>query len=183
MKITTLILVLLTFIASFLLIGCEAKVKPSVSSLEFSNEIPSQESWNATITFSDSGRITGILHAGHIMVFSSKRITLLDSMITVDFYDDNMIHTSTLTARRGRVNDDTQDLEAHENVVVISDSGSTLRSESLYWTNKTKKIHTPDYVEITTPAEQIKGHGFESDRSLKNKVIYKVTGRAKTNVN
>ena len=173
------ILLVILGIALFTLNGCEGKVKPSVTSLEVGQDVPSQESWNATITFTDSGRVTGILRAGHILVYATKKITLLDSMITVDFYDDNMQHTSVLTARRGMVNDATQDLEARESVVVISDSGSTLRTESLFWTNRTQKIHTPEYVEITTPREQIQGHGFESDRSLKNRTIYKVTGQAK----
>jgi LPS export ABC transporter protein LptC len=164
-----------------LLNGCEEKVKPSVTSLEFSNDIPSQESWNATITFTDSGRVTGILRAGHILDYAMKRVTFLDSMITIDFFDDSMRHTSVLTAVQGLVNNATQDLEAHGNVIVVSDSGSTLRTESLYWTNRTQRIHTPDFVEITTPTESIQGHGFESDRSLKNRTIYKVTGRAKPN--
>jgi LPS export ABC transporter protein LptC len=159
--------------------GCEEKVKPSVTSLEFTQDIPSQESWNATITFTDSGRVTGILRAGHILDYAMKRLTLLDSMITVDFFDDSMHHTSVLTARSGTVNNATQDLEAHGNVVVVSDSGSTLRTATLFWTNRTQKIHTPEYVEITTPTEQIQGHGFESDRSLKNRTIFKVTGQAR----
>jgi len=168
--------------AGFLLLhfaGCEGKVKPPVTNLELGQEVPSQESWNATITFTDSGRVTGILRAGHIVDYAMKKLTYLDSMISVDFYDDSMRHTSVLTAQRGIVNNATQDLEAHENVVVVSDSGSTLRSESLFWTSRTQKIHTPDYVEITTPTEKIQGHGFESDRSLKNRKIFRVTGQAK----
>ena len=174
-------IVLSIMILTLFFCGCEGKVKPPVTSLDAGQEVPSQESWNATITFTDSGRITGILRAGHIQVYASKKITMLDSMVTVDFYDDQMVHTSVLTARRGMVYDMTQDLEAHENVIVVSDSGSILRTESLFWTNRTQKIHTPEYVEITTPTEQIQGQGFESDRSLKNRIIYKVTGRAKTN--
>lgn len=174
-----MILSLFLGVSLFLFGGCEGKIKPSVTSLEMGQDVPSQESWNATITFTDSGRVTGILRAGHILDYALKRITYLDSTITVDFYDDSMHHTSVLTARRGIVNNATQDLEAHENVVVVSDSGSTLRTESLFWTSRTQKIHTPEFVEITTPMERIQGHGFESDRSLKNRKIFKVTGQAK----
>jgi LPS export ABC transporter protein LptC len=161
--------------------GCEEKIKPSISSVTIGQNIPTQESWNATITFTDSGRVTGILRAGHIAMFSDKRLTLLDSNIVVDFYDEYGQHTSSLTARQGKVNDITNDFEAHQNVVVISDSGTTLRTEDLYWNNQTQKIFTPAYVEITSPKEQLQGHGFESDKSLKHYTIYKVTGQAKTN--
>ncbi len=167
-------------ISSLILVGCEEKVKPAVTSFGMNKDIPSQESWNATITFTDSGRVTGILRAGHIMVLDDKNITLMDSDIKVDFYDENQNHTSVLTAKRGVVNDITHDFEAHENVIVVNDSGTTLRTQELYWTNSTQKIHTPAYVEINSPKEQLQGQGFESDQSLVNYTIYKPTGRVKT---
>jgi len=172
---------MLLAVCSLLILGCEGKVKPSVSSSGLGQDVPSQESWNASIAFTDSGRKTGILHAGHISVFTEKKFTRLDSNITVDFYDENEKHTSVLTARRGLVNDVTHDFEAHENVLVVSDSGTTLATQELYWTNATQKIHTPAYVEITSPTEQIQGHGLVSDKSLKDYTIIKVTGKAKTN--
>lgn len=172
---------LLFLIISISLFGCEGKVKPSVTPIGPGRDVPNQESWNSTITFTDSGRVTGILRAGHIAAFSEKKITQLDSNVTVDFYDDKQQHASILTSKRGFVNDITRDFEAHENVVVVSDSGTTLRTQELYWSNATQKIHTPAYVEITSPSEQIQGHGLESDRSLKHYIIFKVTGKAKTN--
>jgi LPS export ABC transporter protein LptC len=83
-----------------------------------------------------------------------------------------------MTARRGIVNDATRDLEAYENVVVISDSGTVLRTESLFWNNLTRKVHTDAFVDITSPTEHIMGHGMESDQGLKNYRIFRVTGQA-----
>ncbi|MDI6765459.1 MAG: LPS export ABC transporter periplasmic protein LptC [Bacteroidota bacterium] len=177
----TIIIILLFALCSLLLLGCESKVKPPISSLGIGQDVPTQESWNAVITFTDSGRITAVLRAGHIAVFSEQKKTLMDSNITVDFFDENSNHTSTLTAKKGIVHDLTHDLEARENVIVVNDSGTTLRTEELYWMNKTQKIHTPAFVEITSPTEQIQGHGLESDQSLKYYTIPKVTGKAKTN--
>lgn len=168
-------------LCTLLLLGCEPKIKPPISSLGVGHDVPTQESWNAVITFTDSGRITAILKAGHIAVFYEQKKTLMDSNITVDFFDENSNRTSILTAKKGIVNDLTHDLEARENVIVVNDSGTTLRTEELYWMNKTQKIHTPAFVEITSPTEQIQGHGLESDQSLKYYTIPKVTGKAKTN--
>ncbi len=161
--------------------SCEEKIKPSISPAAISRDVPTQESWNATITFTDSGRVTGILRAGHIADFAEKKLTRLDSGITVDFYDEHQRHTSVLTAKRGVVNDFTHDFEAHENVVVVSDSGTTLRTQDLFWDNRLQKIHTPAFVDIASPTEQIQGQGFESDQSLKHYTIIQVTGQAKTN--
>lgn len=161
--------------------GCsEDRIKPSVFSSRLGGDIPTQESWNAKIVFTDSGRLTGILHAGHIAMFSQKKYTLLDSNITVDFFDQQQHHTSVLTALYGRVNDLNHDFEAHGNVVVVSDSGTTLRTDELYWSNATQRVTTPAFVDITSPTEHIQGHGFESDQGLKHYTIFKVTGQATT---
>ena len=177
MKLSSLMLLALL---SALLIACEEKTKPPIS-MGLGSDIPGQESWNANITFTDSGKVTGIVHAGHISMYPERKYTILDSNITVDFYDENERHTSTLTAKHGRVNDLTNDFEAHGNVVVVSDSGSTLKTDNLFWTNARRKIHTPDYVEIASAKEKLQGHGFESDQDLRHYIIFRVTGQAKTN--
>ena len=171
----------LVTLCSLLVFGCEGKIKPSVASVNASGGLPSQESWNATITFTDSGTVTGILRAGYIASYADKKVTFLDSSITVDFYDEYGRHSSVLTAHKGRVDDVTHNLQAEGNVVVVSDSGTTLKTEILYWDNKTQKVHSPAYVEITSPTEQLQGHGFESDRALLHYKVIRVTGQAKTN--
>jgi LPS export ABC transporter protein LptC len=170
---------LIVLLAALLLAACsEEKIKPAVASSGFGHDPPSQESWNAKILFTDSGKVTGILHAGHIAMYAMQKYTLLDSGITVDFFDQQQRHTSVLTARRGRVNDLNHDFEAHQNVVVVSDSGTILKTEDLYWNNKVQRINTPSFVDIKSPTEHIEGHGFESDQTLKHYTIFKVTGQA-----
>ena len=160
-------------------IGCEEKLKPSVIPLP-QTDLPSQESWRSTVTFSDSARVKAVLWAGHIASYSQSRVTLLDDSIHVDFYNTQGEHSSLLTARRGKVNDATQDFEAYDNVIVVSDSGTTLKTERLFWTNLEQKIHTDAFVDITSPTERIMGHGMVSDQGLKNYRIFRVTGQAVT---
>ncbi len=172
---------MLTALCSLLMISCEEKIQPSIASTGVNGDVPAQESWNAKITFTDSGRISAILRAGHIAVYENTKFTYLDSNIVIDFFDEHQRHTSMLTAQHGRVNDVTHDLEARGNVVVVSDSGTTVKTEEMYWNNTTQKVYTQAYVEVTSPKEQIQGHGFESDRELKQYKIFKVTGQATTN--
>jgi LPS export ABC transporter protein LptC len=162
-----------------LLTACEEKVRPAVAP-GMSPDIPSQESWNSTVTFTDSAHLRAVLWSGHISVYTPREYTLLDESVRVDFYNEFEQHTSVLTARRGKVNDRTRDFEAYDNVVVVSDSGTVLKTDRLFWTNATRLIHTDAFVEITSPNEQIRGHGMESDQSLKNYRIFRVTGRAVT---
>lgn len=158
--------------------GCEEKVRPSVLSGVSSEQLPSQESWNSTITFTDSGTVKAIVNAGHIYAFDNSRVTHLDSGVVVDFFDENGAHSSRLTSRQGSVDEGTSNLEAIGNVVVTSDSGTVVRTEKMFWTNATQLIHSPEFVHITSPSEDLKGTGFESDHSLRNYRIFKVTGTA-----
>jgi LPS export ABC transporter protein LptC len=160
--------------------GCEEKLKPAVTNAIVGKDLPTQESWNTTIMFTDSGKLVAILKAGHIASYAEKRYTLFDSNITVDFYDERERHTSVMTAKTGKVDDITKDLEAHGDVVVVSDSGTVLKTDELFWSNYRKKVHTQKFVDITSPTEHIQGHGFESDRGLRNYTIFRVTGQAKT---
>ena len=167
------------FVLMVCLCGCEEKIKPSVVPID-EKDIPSQESWNSTVTFTDSGKVKAILWSGHIASYTPKQFTLLSDSIHVDFFDDQEHHTSLLTARRGRVNDRTEDFAAYDNVVVVSDSGTTLKTDSLLWDNATRKIRTEAFVDIVSPTEHIMGHGMISDQGLKNYTIFKVTGQAVT---
>ena len=176
-----ILLLSLAITAAFAALSCsEEKLKPSVTSIGIGQDAPTQESWNATITFTDGGKTTAILRAGYISRFAERRSTILDSSITVDFFDDGERRTSVLTAERGKVDDATHDFEARDNVVVVSSDSTILKTDLLYWNNTTQKVHTTAYVEITSPTEQIRGHGFESDKGLKRYTIFRVTGQATT---
>lgn len=177
MKIFSKIL-LATVLSSLVFSGCEEKIKPSVTSTKLIGNPPSQESWNSRITFTQSGKLVAIVTAGHLTVYDDRKQTHLDEKIKVDFFSEEGKQTTVLTAESGIVNDLTRDLEAIGNVVVVSDEGTTLRTDQLSWTNSTQKIHTDAYVEIDSPKEKIRGHGLESDQHLKNYKILKVTGQS-----
>ncbi len=164
----------------FVINSCsDEKVKPTSINIDL-KEIPDQESWNSRVVFSDSGLIRAILNVGHIRIFQFRNETLLDNNLQIDFFDREQNHTSVLTADSGRVDDATNDLFAFGNVIVRSDSGVVLETEELIWNQAAKKITTEKFVTITSPTEQIQGYGFESDQSMKNYVIFRVSGRIET---
>lgn len=158
--------------------GCSGdnKVEPPRINLTSTDSIPSQESFNTTVTFSDSGKVKAVLTAGRIRIFSKFNYTLIDSNAKVDFYKDG-VYSSTLTGRRGKIYDATKDVEVYEDVKLVSTDGSVLTTNKLYWVNKTQRIKSDEFVHITTKTEDIQGYGFEADQNLKNYVIYKVSGQ------
>lgn len=157
-----------------MLFGCEEKLKPVPTGINPA-DTPDYESWNPEVIFSDSSKIKAVLRAGYIAYFSSAGYTLIDSGAVVDFYKEDEI-VSTLTGERGKVFDQTKDIEIIDNITVISKDGSELKSSRLYWTELTQRVSSDTFVTIKTPTEQIQGFGFESDQELKNYRIYKVTG-------
>jgi LPS export ABC transporter protein LptC len=172
-------LLLIALAAILGLTACEEKIRPSVVRIPVMDEIPTQESWNTVITFSESGRVKAILKAGHIAQYQRQQRTIMDGGVRVDFYDVQEQHSSVLTSNKAVVNDQNHDLEARENVVVVSDSGTTLRTEVLLWSNETRKIHTQEFVSVASPDETLQGEGLESDQGLKNYKIFHVTGQTR----
>ncbi|MBI5464129.1 MAG: LPS export ABC transporter periplasmic protein LptC [Ignavibacteriales bacterium] len=162
------------------LIGCEEKIKPSVLSTVDSRTLPQQESWNSRIVISDSGRVRAVVNAGYLRVFENSNLTHLSEGVTAHFFDREGQQTSVMTSSEGTVDETTNNLEAWGNVLVVSTDSTKLRSEKLYWDNVRQLIHTPEFVRIVSPKEKLQGHGLESDQSLKNYRIFRVTGEAQT---
>jgi len=160
------------------LAGCEERMKPAVEPFPEQGDIPSQESWYSKIVFSDSGIVRATVYADHIRVYEDQLVTFLDSNVVVNFYNRDGQHTSTLRADRGKVNDRTKDLEAFDNIVFKSDSGTVVTTDYLFWDNRQRQVRSDKFVTITSPKERIQGYGFEADQSLKNYTIYKVSGQA-----
>ena len=163
-----------------LLYACEEKIKPTVLFQVDSRTIPQQESWNSTVTLSDSGRVKAVINAGYIRVYETPRQTLLSDGVVVHFFNEEGKRSSVLTSKEGKVNDVNNDLEAYGNVVVVSEDSTILRTEKLFWSNSRQRVHTPEFVKISSPEERIQGRGFEAEQNLGNYRIFHVTGEAKT---
>lgn len=167
-------LILVPFL--FLYVGCDSKeVKPHIDASIIGDELPAQESWNSTVFFTDSGKTRAILYAGHLQVFNMNKETILDEGVKVEFFNNKEQKTTTLTSKRGRVDEKTNDLYAIDSVVAVNDSGIVVRTDELKWRNKDKKIVSDKFVTIDSPDEHIEGYGFESDQHLRNYVIYNIT--------
>jgi LPS export ABC transporter protein LptC len=158
-------------------VGCEERLRPPVERVVV-DEMPDQESWKSRVVFSDSGRVKAVLDANHIRVFEQRRETLLDSGLVLNFFERSGQHSSRLTAKRGKVNDQTKDLEAFDDVVFTSDSGTVVRTDYLFWDQAQKKVRSDRFVTVTSPKERLQGYGFEADQGLKNYVVYRVSGQA-----
>ena len=170
-------LVVLVFL-SVALTGCEDKIKPSVLPTINSKTIPQQESWDSHIVISDSGLVRAVIDAGYLCVYEGSQQTHMSDGVVVHFFDTQGNQTSVLTSKEAIVDESTNNLEAMGDVVVVSNDSTRLKTQHLYWDNKKQLVHTPEFVQISSPKEKLQGHGFESDQSLHNYKIFHVTGQS-----
>ena len=142
-----------------------------------SENIPDQESWHATIILTNKGKMRAKIQSGHLEKYNEKSHILLDTNVTVDFFDQDERRTSILTSDVAEIDQKTNNMIASGNVVAISDSGITLFSEILFWDSKKEKLYTDTNIMITTlENDTLFGTGFESNSNLKNWKILNPSG-------
>ena len=136
-----------------------------------------QESWGVTILLTDEGLIKAKIKSGHLEKFNEREFILLDSNVTVDFFDEDENHTSTLICNIAEVNEKSNHMKAIGNVSAISDSGITIYTDTLVWNSVDKKMSTDCKIMLTTEQKDtLYGVGFESNSDLKNWVILNPSG-------
>ncbi len=171
----------LVLLLSLFAIACGGKNSPAKIDMTYiGDDYPVQETWDAKITFSDSGRVKAILVTPYLAQYS-RQGTLerqMDSTFRVDFFDEFGNHTSFIVANRAKVHPN-NDMEAFENVLVVSDDCTRVTTEYMKWTAADKKIRSDKFVTIAKPTETLSGYGFESDQNLKNYRIFKASGQMK----
>jgi LPS export ABC transporter protein LptC len=171
---------LISLVSSLLLSSCDesekSRVKPNDSLAKGIS--PDQTGWNIEVKFVDTSFTKAILNTGRTRVFQQRMETYLDYGLKVQFFSKKSgQRVSLLTADSAIIDDKTKNMVAKGVVRVVADSsGTVLQTSALYWDNKTMKIYTTEYVQITTRTETIQGYGFESDQNLTNYKIYKVSG-------
>ncbi|MFQ6678262.1 MAG: LPS export ABC transporter periplasmic protein LptC [Fidelibacterota bacterium] len=141
------------------------------------NGLPDQESWKVTITLTENGITRSIVRSGHLEKFDEKQFIILDQQVDADFYDEEEKHTTNLNSSKAEIEEGNDFMRAMENVVVVSDSGVTLYTDTLVWDSKEEVIYTDDNVMLTTEkGDTLYGSGFESDISMENWRILKPSG-------
>ena len=156
-------------------IGCEvSEVKRSGESRE---GLPDAESWNATITLTNEGAKRAVIRSGHLEKYNERQYILLDKNVDADFFNEEEVYTTNLKSKVAEIEEDRDYLIAIGDVVVVSDSGVTLFTDTLSWDNVKERVFTDDRVTfITQQQHTLYGIGFESDVELNNWKILKPTG-------
>lgn len=138
---------------------------------------PDAESWDAVITLTNKGAKRGVIRSGHLEKYNENEFILLDQNIDADFFNKEEVFTTNLKSLVAEIDEEEDFLVAIGNVVVVTDSGVTLFTDTLSWDNQKEKVFTSDSVIfITEKKDTLYGIGFESDIELNNWKILQPTG-------
>ncbi len=139
--------------------------------------LPDAESWNATITLTNKGSKRAVIKSGHLQKYQQRQYILLDQKVDADFFNEKEIYTSNLKSEIAEIDESKDFLIAMGNVIVVSDSGVSLFTDTLSWDNVEEKVFTDDRVVfITEQNDTLYGIGFKSDIELNNWEIMQPTG-------
>ena len=145
--------------------GCHRRTAPVASSDEL--RIPDQEARDFTLTESAAGKKNWTLRAVYAAMFNKEQ-KVDAKTVTIDFFDQDGAHYSTLTAEQGEIDQRTNDLEARGDVRVTTKNGIAMETDSLRFFNRTGKIVSDGFVRVTRQGDVLTGYGFESDATLEH---------------
>ena len=138
---------------------------------------PDAESWDAIITLTNKGAKRGVIRSGHLEKYNDNEFIMLDQNVDADFFNEEEVFTTNLKSLIAEIDEEEDFLVAIGNVVVVTDSGVTLFTDTLSWDNQKEKVFTSDSVIfITEKKDTLYGIGFESDIELNNWKILQPTG-------
>jgi LPS export ABC transporter protein LptC len=144
-------------------LGCE----PSPSGGLSTPQLPDQEVRSFTLVQSVEGRRHWRLTAASAATYRERGLIVARDL-ALDFYDDEGRVYSHLVAREGEISTGTNDMTARGDVVVTTESGTRIETQTLSYQDAAKRISSEDLVTVTRGTDVLSGVGFTSDPSLEH---------------
>ncbi len=146
-----------------MLFSCQNDLQ-TIDTLTRIDEGPVESAFNVEVVYSDRGFVRMILQAEQMDRFAGEEPYLeLPKGLYVVFYDTLMHETSSMSARYAISYEDTEIIEARNDVVVINELGERLNAEELTWDQRQGIIYSDKFVKVTTDDEVMYGEGFMAD--------------------
>ena len=175
MKQSNKLLIFYLIVISIIINCCSANVNENND--EELIDHPDHESWDVRITITNAGIKRAYIEADYLEQYNDKHFISLKNNVSIDFFDADKKHISNLYADKAEINERTNFLRAISNIMVQSDSGVTLFTDTLSWDSTKELIFTEDSVMITTENnDTLYGIGFESNVNMERWKILKPRG-------
>ncbi len=162
--------------AVLVIAGC-TKPQPPKTGQEISGEFPTSSARNTVTIFTTAGIRTTEIFSDSVVNYAEKDSTQAYTL-KVNFYDNDGLWTSLLTADSGVIREKTEKLEVFGDVRVTTRDSVRLTTTQLAWDPKIAKIVSDSFVTAEREGDIIRGYGMVSDPDLKN-IVFKrqISGR------
>ncbi len=166
-RVKAAILICIAVVIGFVLVNLWVKLDKKKSSTE-PKEVPKATNENATMTLEKirfvedkQGRVTWELEAKSIEQHEDQKMMILDEVkVTVYTNDDR---TFVLTGKGARVFQNTKNVDLWGDVVVTSNDGYSLKTQSATYNHQERSVKTSDPVEIEGEQIRVTGRGMVVD--------------------
>lgn len=161
----------------FVLASCREEPETEPIDLE---TVPVQVVHDMNVLKSDNGSVTMRMNSPLMERFEFVKDSVRQSYelytggFTVNAYTaDGSLETNvTADAAKHVTTPGNESWSAFGNVVITNYiKGERMTSDTIYWNQEEKKIHTDCYVKLSAPQGMMQGYGMESDEMARNAII------------
>jgi LPS export ABC transporter protein LptC len=152
---------------SLLLTACKNDPK-EIDALVGKNAVQEDKAYDVTLYYSEGGHTKVRLYAKEFVRNEVAKPPFIDmkKFMKVEFFDDSLNVTSTLTALYGRIYEKQENAIIRDSVVVVNKRGERLNTSELIWNQAARKFYTEKFVRITTATQMIFGDGLEANEDF-----------------
>lgn len=143
--------------------GCERQSSPPQAPAEVPDQVVSQ----FTLTETVNGELRWKLTAATASTYRNVGV-IRASGVAIDFFGEDGEPYSHLVAREGEIRTATNDMAARGDVVITTQRGTRVETQSLRFLNRQQRIVSDDRVTVRRGGDVLTGIGFESDPSLEH---------------
>ena len=148
----------------------------STDSLTDSLLRPDSELSTAKIQLFNKGQVVAEIDSEKIRKFESLDSSMAYNL-NIHILDSAGQSTSHIVGDSGVIREVQGVLHIYGNVVVITEDGTKLETEYLWWDSKTDRIKSDAFVKITQNDDIITGWGLDADNGLNSfKILNQVSG-------
>ncbi len=116
-----------------------------------------------------------VLEADHGVSYGPQDPIHLETL-TVRFYDGGPMVKSTLTSRRGVVDEKSRTITALDSVVVVTPDGERLETEQLHWDPVNEQVTNDTFFRLTRGGDLLTGVGIRAEPDLSR---YEILGEVR----
>ncbi len=143
---------------------------------------PDESSASLHVVYTDSGYAKIELFATLAETYREQQKTKLKDGLQVNFFDENGIITSVLTAQYGEIDDNTGNMFVRDSVRLENkEKDKVLETEELFWNASGDSIYTDKPVEILSKDFIIYGIGARTTQTFDTAYIYKPKAKIRRN--